>query len=139
MISFYYEENTQKLKEQPLINWLKNVAVTEKKTIDEITYIICDDEYLLDINKKFLDHDTYTDIITFDNSIGKILSADIFISQERVIENAIIFGCSVEEEMRRVLVHGVLHLCGYTDKTDDEQALMTAKENEKLALFHVEQ
>ncbi|MFL1894449.1 rRNA maturation RNase YbeY [Aquimarina sp. 2-A2] len=139
MISFYYEENTQKLNEQPLINWLKNVAVTEKKTIDEITYIICDDEYLLDINKKFLEHDTYTDIITFDNSIGKALSADIFISQERVIENAIIFGCSVEEEMRRVLVHGVLHLCGYTDKTDDEQSLMTAKENEKLALFHVEQ
>lgn len=139
MISFFYEENTNKLDEKRLVNWLNNVIVSEGKTIEEITYIICDDEYLLSINKKFLNHDTYTDIITFDNSVGKRLSADIFISEERVIDNAKTYNCSIEEEMRRVLVHGILHLCGYTDKTDKEQVIMTAKENEKLELFHVEQ
>ena len=138
MITFNYETKFTLENEEILQNWIQKIILKHDCEEGEINYIFCDDEYLLDINKKFLEHDTYTDIITFDNSIGKILSADIFISQERVVENAIIFGCSVEEEMRRVLVHGVLHLCGYTDKTDDEQSLMTAKENEKLALFHVE-
>ncbi|WP_378186067.1 rRNA maturation RNase YbeY [Aquimarina sp. W85] len=139
MISFFYENNTSKLEEEPLKKWLIKACESEGKAIEEIVFILCDDVYLLEINKKFLNHDTYTDIITFDNSVGNLLSADIFISQERVKENAEIYNCSYDNEMRRVLVHGLLHLCGYKDKTAKEQALMTSKENEKLALFHVEQ
>ena len=104
-----------------------------------INYVFCDDKYLLKINQHFLNHDTYTDIISFDNSMGNELHGDIFISTERVRENAIIFEVSFEEELRRVLVHGVLHLCGYKDKTKEESDLMRSKEDEKLAMFHVEQ
>lgn len=120
-------------------DWIANTILSEDKTEGEIVYVFCNDEYLLDLNKRFLDHDTLTDIITFDNSIGNLLSADIFISSERVKENAEEFGVSFDEELRRVLVHGVLHLCGYKDKTEADQDIMTAKENQKMLLFHVEQ
>ena len=97
------------------------------------------DDYLLDINQRFLTHDTYTDIISFDDSIGNLLNGDIYISTERVRENALEFNEDFETELKRVLVHGILHYCGYKDKSDEEAMLMREKESEKIKLFHVEQ
>jgi rRNA maturation RNase YbeY len=107
--------------------------------LEEINYIFCDDEYMLKLNVEFLDHDTYTDIITFNNNVGRILEGDIFISTERVKDNSETFGVIFEEELRRVLSHGILHLCGYNDKTEEESSIMRDKEEEKMKLFHVEQ
>ncbi len=139
MIAFFYETEIEPFEESALKSWIATTIVSEDKKEGEIVFIICDDEYLLKINQDFLNHDTYTDIITFDNTVGNQLHAEIYISDERVSENAIDFGTSKEEEMRRVMIHGVLHLCGYKDKTEEEGALMRSKENEKLKLFHVEQ
>lgn len=118
--------------------WLLAVIASEKKTLGEIGYVFCNDAFLLDLNKKYLDHDTYTDIISFDYSYGNTLQGEIYISTERVMENAKKFSDSFEEELRRVLVHGVLHLCGFKDKTEAEAKKMREKENEKLKMFHVE-
>jgi len=104
-----------------------------------VSFIFCDDEYLLDINKRFLNHDYYTDIISFDNTMGTEINGDIFISIERVKDNASEFSVTFVEELHRVIIHGVLHFCGYKDKSDSEEKEMRAKENEKLRLFHVEQ
>lgn len=138
MIDFYYEGVTLDFNENKIIEWLLTVAQSEGKTIGEITFIFCDDEYLLDINKRFLNHDYYTDIITFDNTIGNQLGADVFISSQRVRDNANSFNKTFNNELLRVLVHGVLHLCGYKDKSDDEAKLMRSKEEEKIMMFHVE-
>ena len=138
MINFFYECETSKLEEDRLVNWIMDVVNSEGKSIGEINYILCNDEYLLKINQDYLDHDTYTDIISFDNTLGNQLNGDIFISIERVEENAKIFKVSLEEELRRVLIHGVLHFCGYKDKTEEEDKMMRDKENEKLDMFHVE-
>ena len=138
MIEFNFEEVSFDFKKEEHVAWLSSVIDSEDKEEGEINYIFCDDNYLLKLNKKFLNHDTLTDIITFDNSMGNLLSADIFISTERVADNANDFKVSFEEELRRVLIHGILHLCGYKDKSEDEQRLMTAKEDEKLRMFHVE-
>ncbi|GAA0714161.1 rRNA maturation RNase YbeY [Aquimarina litoralis] len=138
MINFFYESVSTKINETPTVSWLNRVAVSEKKSIGEISLILCLDDYLLDINQKYLNHDTYTDIISFDNTMGNELSGDIFISVDRVKENAEIFDMNFEEELRRVMVHGLLHFCGYKDKTEDEKSVMRQKENEKLKMFHVE-
>ncbi len=138
MINFYYETDIEHLNEPKLMDWLNVVARSEDKNIGEISYIFCDDKYLLEINKKFLDHDTYTDIISFDDTIGNLLNGDIFISHERVADNAKNYDVSIEEELRRVMVHGLLHFCGFKDKTDKEASLMRQKEDEKLRMFHVE-
>ncbi|SHI95288.1 rRNA maturation RNase YbeY [Aquimarina spongiae] len=138
MINFYYETVVGHLNEPKLMGWLNAVASSEDTSIGEISYIFCDDEYLLEINKKFLNHHTYTDIISFDDTIGNLLNGDIFISHERVVDNAKNYDVSVEEELRRVMVHGLLHLCGFKDKTDKEASLMRQKEDEKLRMFHVE-
>lgn len=119
--------------------WLERVSDSEEKRIEEINFIFCDDEYLHKINLQYLDHDTYTDIISFDNSANDLLAGDIFISIERVKENAREFNVDFSEELKRVLVHGVLHFCGYKDKTESESELMRQKEDEKIAMFHVEQ
>lgn len=105
----------------------------------DINFIFCDDDYLLKINKEYLDHDTLTDIITFDYSVGNELHADIFISEERVRDNAADFKVSFDEELMRVMAHGVLHLCGYKDKLSEEEKIMRKKEDEKILMFHVEQ
>ncbi|WP_109302047.1 rRNA maturation RNase YbeY [Aquimarina sp. AU474] len=139
MINFFYETNIVKPDESSVQSWLNRVVDSESKTIGEINFIFCDDEYLLKINQDFLNHDTFTDIISFDNTLGNELNGDIFISHERVIENASVFKVDEHEELRRVIVHGVLHFCGYKDKTDEESDLMRTKENEKLLMFHVEQ
>ena len=139
MIEFNREEVAVDFDEQIHLDWLSKVILSENKTEGEIIYLFCTDEYLLDLNQRFLNHDTLTDIITFDNTMGNLVSADICISIERVKENAVDFNVSFEEELRRVLVHGVLHICGYKDKSVEEADIMRAKENEKMALFHVEQ
>jgi len=116
--------------------WIKEVARREKKTIKEINYIFCSDEYLLKLNQGFLNHKTLTDIITFDNSEGKNgLEGEIYISIERVQENALKFNTEFEDELHRVMIHGVLHLIGYKDKKPSEKALMRKKEEACLSLY----
>jgi probable rRNA maturation factor len=107
----------------------------EKKSAGEICYIFCSDEYLLKLNQKHLNHDTYTDIITFDYSINNLLSGDIFISIDRIAENAKKFSQSKEKELLRVILHGVLHLAGYKDKKNIEKKRMREKENYYLSYF----
>lgn len=139
MISFHYETEFELQSEAQIEQWISNVIASENKREGEINYIFCDDAYLHKLNVEFLQHDTLTDIISFDNTIGNELHGDIFISVERVIENAKDFKVSFTDEIKRVMVHGVLHYCGYKDKTKVDQAVMTAKEDEKLQMFHVEQ
>ncbi len=115
-------------------SWIKSIAEEEGYKIAEINYVFCSDDYLLDININYLDHDTYTDIITFDNSESeKIIESDIYISIDRVRENAKTHDIPFEDELDRVLIHGVLHLCGYKDKTKEEEINMRLKENNSLS------
>lgn len=139
IINFYSENDFQLEQTSRFENWIKEVIESEEKKTGEISFIFCDDEYLLDINKKYLDHDTYTDIISFDNSVGDILNGDIFISTQRVAENSETYEVTFDEELKRVIIHGILHLCGYRDKTPEETQLMRIKEEEKMKMFHVEQ
>ncbi|WP_282017773.1 rRNA maturation RNase YbeY [Salegentibacter mishustinae] len=139
MINFYSENDFKLQEEKSFDTWIRKVISSEKKQLGEINYIFCDDHYLYKINLKFLDHDTYTDIISFDNSEGDELNGDIFISTDRVTENAKEYNVDFSDELKRVMIHGILHLCGYGDKTESEAALMRQKEDEKIALFHVEQ
>ncbi len=123
---------------KPSVNhkiWLQQVIRKEGKVPGDIAYIFCDDDYMLERNVAFLNHDTYTDIITFDECVGNIVAGSILISLDRVGENAEAFGKSFENEFLRVLVHGTLHLCGYKDKTEDEAKTMRQKEDESLALL----
>ncbi len=137
MISFNYELDFELPNEQLYSDWLSNVISSENKSEGEINYIFCDDQYLVEINQQYLDHDTLTDIISFDYSIGNEIHGDVYISIERVKDNAIDFNVSFEEELKRVLVHGVLHYCGYKDKTESDEQLMRSKEDEKIQMFHV--
>ncbi|WP_283639518.1 rRNA maturation RNase YbeY [Mesonia mobilis] len=139
MINFFSENNFELEDNVAYEKWLQNVIISEEKKEGDINYIFCDDEYLHEINVKYLNHDDYTDIISFDNAVGNILHGDIFISTERVAENAEKFQVSFQEELKRVIAHGLLHFCGYKDKTDDEAQLMREKEDEKIKMFHVEQ
>mgnify|MGYP000067417743 CR=1 FL=1 len=139
MISFNYELNFKLEDETAYSNWLSKVISSENKREGEINYIFCDDNYLVEINQQFLDHDTLTDIISFDYSVGNELHGDVFISVERVVENAQDFDVTFEEELRRVLVHGILHYCGYKDKNEEDENLMRRKEEEKMKMFHVKQ
>jgi len=133
MISFNYENDFELNNEEQLSRWISSVIVSEGCTEDEINYVFCDDEYLHKLNVEFLNHDTLTDIISFDYSMGKTLQGDIFISIERVEDNAKDFEVEFMEELQRVLVHGILHYCGYKDKTEEEAKLMRSKENFYLA------
>lgn len=137
MISFNYECDFVLDNESAFADWITKVIKSEIKNEGEINYIFCDDEYLLEINQQYLDHDTLTDIISFDYSVGNELHGDIFISIERVKDNAADFNVSFEDELKRVMVHGVLHYCGYKDKSDADELLMRAKEEEKMKMFHV--
>ncbi|MBF6641431.1 rRNA maturation RNase YbeY [Flavobacterium sp. J49] len=139
MISFNYESDFNLDNETVYADWLSKVISSEIKNEGEINYIFCDDDYLLEINQQYLHHDTLTDIISFDYSIGNELHGDIFISIERVQENAADFNVSFEDELRRVMVHGVLHYCGYKDKSEQDEQLMREKEEEKMKMFHVKQ
>jgi rRNA maturation RNase YbeY len=130
MINFNYETDFVLANEKAFQQWLSSVIVSEGKKEGEINYIFCDDEYLLEINQQYL-NDTLTDIISFDYSVGKELHGDIFISIERVRENAKDFEVSFEEELLRVLSHGILHYCGYKDKTESDEMVMRQKKKRK--------
>ena len=112
--------------------WISHVVRVHGKRVGEVNYLFCDDAYLLEVNRTYLDHDTYTDIITFDYVEGDVISGDILISIDRVGENAKTFGCTFEHELHRVIIHGVLHLLGNKDKTDAEATAMRKKENQAL-------
>ena len=139
MIDFNYETDFELSNEAQYSEWISEVIASEGKKEGDISYIFCDDEYLLEINQQHLDHDTLTDIISFDYTIGNEISGDIFISVERVKDNAIDFNVPFAEELLRVMAHGVLHYCGYKDKSEEDEKLMRSKEEEKIALFHVKQ
>jgi len=129
MISFNYETKFQLQNKGEISRWISDVINSEKHKEGEINYVFCDDSYLLKLNVEFLNHNTLTDIISFDYSMGKVLHGDIFISIERAKENASDFGVSFKEELHRLIVHGVLHYCGFKDKTDEDASLMRDKEN----------
>jgi probable rRNA maturation factor len=133
MIHFFYENTEEKIQENLKI-WIEKIIISEEKKIGEINYIFCDDEYLLKINQDFLDHDYYTDIITFDQVRGKTISGEIFVSLQRIKDNASLISINYVEEKKRVIAHGVLHLCGYKDKTEEQQKIMRAKEDFYLSL-----
>ena len=135
-IQFFTEDIDFKLKQKAeLRRWIMDTIKSEGfKRISELSFVFCSDAYLLEINKQYLDHDTYTDIVTFDSSEDEdIIAGDIFISVERITENAIKFAVSEKDELHRVIIHGVLHLCGYLDKKKEAKDLMTEKENFYLA------
>jgi len=116
--------------------WLKQVIRNEGLVPGDLEYVFCTDEEMLQWNVQFLQHDTYTDIITFDNRVGDLVSGNIIISTDRIADNVKSFGVTKQEELMRVLVHGVLHLCGYPDKKPEEAVVMRQKENEALAVLH---
>ena len=135
-ISFFSEDIEFTLKDKAKVrNWIGDTIKSEGlKRVGELSFVFCSDAYLLDINKQYLNHDTYTDIVTFDSSEEEdVISGDIFISIERIRENAEKFAVTERDELHRVIIHGVLHLCGYYDKKKEDKELMTAKENEYLA------
>lgn len=139
MILFHYETDFLLENEDTYQSWIETVVQSEQKIVGEINYIFCDDDYLHNINVKYLNHNTLTDIISFDYSEFDTISGDIFISIDRVRENAQNFNIDFSQELLRVMAHGILHYCGYKDKSESEVSLMREKENEKIELFHVEQ
>ncbi len=133
-IHFHTADVSYQLKHKTDIRkWIKATIKAEKHELDEISYIFCSDDYLLKINQDHLNHDTYTDIITFDYTEGKLISSEIYISVERVKENAKTLGVKFIDELHRVIIHGVLHLCGYKDKSDEEVLKMREMEDSYLA------
>lgn len=139
MIELNYQNNFAQLDEVVYSKWLESIVISEGKTIGELSFVFCSDEYLLKINQDHLDHDTYTDIITFDYCLDGLINGEVYISTDRVKENAVSFRESEINELHRVMAHGVLHLCGYGDKSDEEALIMREKENEKIVMFHVKQ
>lgn len=130
-INFFNEDITFNLKQKGLVrDWIRSTIISENHRLKQLNFIFCSDEYLLNINRQYLNHDTYTDIITFDNSDVKLdISGDIFISIERVCENAKELDLNATEELHRVIIHGTLHLLGYSDKSKSSKAQMTNKED----------
>jgi len=135
MIDFQYIENDKLSNTEDLNLWINNVIKEEEMIIGELVYVLCNDEYLLKKNIQFLNHNTLTDVITFDYSEKKIISGDILISTERVAENAKIFNVNYLTELHRVMVHGLLHLLGYKDKIEKDADTMREKENYYLNKF----
>ena len=135
MIQFFFENIDEIPISTATISWLEDVIKTENKKLGEINYILCDDEYLLKVNQDFLDHDYYTDIITFDYVKGKTISGDIFVSLPRISDNAKTLVKDFNSEFHRVLAHGILHLMGYKDKTEEEITVMRQKEDFYLNVF----
>ena len=135
MILFNYETDFKLENEEVIGNWISNCIEVAGFNEGELNYIFCDDDYLLKLNVEFLEHDTLTDIISFDYTLGKLISGDIFISIERVIENAKNFSQSFDNELYRVIIHGVLHYMGYKDKSEDAKIKMRAEEDKCLELF----
>ena len=129
MINYFFENTEAITLPTNTSSWIENLILEEGKKLGEITYVFCDDAYLLKVNKEYLQHDYYTDIITFDYVKGKTISGDIFVSLPRIFDNAETLSKDFESEFFRVLAHGLLHLCGYKDKTEEEIAEMRSKED----------
>lgn len=128
MLNFFFE-NIAPIEISPSTkDWLQHIILSEGKKLGEINYIFCDDEYLLKVNQDYLQHDYYTDIITFDYVKGNTISGDIFVSLPRISENATTLSKDYQQEFHRVLAHGILHLCGYKDKTEEDIKTMRGKE-----------
>jgi probable rRNA maturation factor len=136
VIDFNYETDFKLVNETQLINWILSCIENDNFKGGKINYIFCNDAYLHKLNVEFLQHDTYTDIISFDNTLGKIINGDIFISVERVKENAATYTSSFDVELHRVMIHGVLHYMGYKDKSNEEKQRMREKENQCLRLLN---
>lgn len=135
MIQYFYEDTDFVFRGKTLNSkWLRLVAESEIKRIGSISVIFCSDNYILDVNQKYLQHDYFTDIITFDYCEGDRLSGDLFISVDSVRENSHEYGTEFKDELNRVIVHGLLHLIGYDDHTEEETALMRKKEDYYLSL-----
>lgn len=134
-ISFYAEDiELPAIKKEAVSNWIRKVAETYGKKTGDISYIFCSDEKILEVNRQYLQHDYYTDIITFDYCEGDRLSGDLFISLDTIRTNAEQFGASYEDELHRVIIHGILHLCGINDKGPGEREVMEAAENQALTM-----
>ena len=132
----FYSVGTFSLKTEAAVEaCIMAITAEESREVGDITFVFCDDNYLLKINKEFLDHDTYTDIITFDYSVGNEIISEIYVSTDRVEENAKKYKQTFENEIHRVMIHGVLHLCGYNDKLAEEKQIMRDKENHYLSLL----
>lgn len=132
MIEFYSENDFELTEQDEISNWISAEILARNCEEGEIIFIFCDDEYLHKLNVQFLDHNTLTDIISFDNSLGKLVNGEIYISTERVAENAIEFNTSFVDELHRVIIHGILHFCGLKDKTDEDTKAMRNAENKAL-------
>jgi len=137
-IEYHYELEFQLQNESKFSDWVNRILISESKSLGVLSFIFCDDVYLNKINVDYLDHDTFTDIITFNYCDLDTVSGDIFISIERVKENAVNFNVAFDNELKRVMSHGLLHLIGFNDKSDAEKKIMRLKENQKIELFHVE-
>ena len=136
MITFNSETSFTLKNQKKLVKWISDVISSEGFQVGEINYIFCNDSYLNKINQEFLNHDTFTDVISFDYTLGKEVGGDIFISIERVLENAEKFNEVFENELHRVMIHGVLHFMGYKDKTKTDKTLMRTKEDEKIFILN---
>ena len=134
MIEFYSENVEVQTESTDLRKWIMEIIVQEGRKEGDLTYVFCDDYYLLDINIKYLKHNYLTDVISFDYSVGNLISGDIFISIDRVKENAQTYSKTFRDELHRVMAHGLLHFCGYNDKTEDDQSVMREKEDYYLSL-----
>jgi rRNA maturation RNase YbeY len=137
MILFCPETKFTLSNKRPIKNWLIEVAKNENRKIGALNIVFYNDQQLLEFNQQYLKHNTFTDVITFDYSENDLINGDVCLSIDRIKENALKFDCSFEEELRRVMVHGVLHLCGYKDKNKEDKKLMKQKEEEVLNLFKV--
>ena len=133
MINFHYETDFKVDNESQLTQWVSDTITEEQRKEGEINYIFCSDDYLHQINVEFLNHDTYTDIISFDYTVGKELHGDVYISVERVKENAKEFDTTFNDELARVIIHGILHFCGYKDKSVEDAKEMRGKEDHHMA------
>ena len=133
----YSAENVKmpKIRKRDTSAWIKKVAATYNRTVGEVGYLFCDDEKILEVNREYLQHDYYTDIITFDYDEGDQINGDLVISLDTVRTNAELFGKTYEEELHRVIIHGILHLCGINDKGPGEREIMEAEENKALAML----
>ena len=134
-VNIFFEDVTVPgLNSEFFVEWFQKVCMKETKVLGSVNVILCSDDYLLELNSSHLQHDYYTDIITFDYTVENEVSGDLFISWDRVVDNAQSFKVDVLDEFHRVCVHGLLHLCGYKDKTESEEVLMRKKEDESLLL-----
>ena len=134
MITFNYETNFKLKLTKNIASWISGAIINEAYKEGDINFIFCEDNYLLKMNVKYLKHNELTDIISFDYTMGKMVSGDIFISIDRIKENALQFNVKVEDELHRVIIHGILHCCGYKDKTKEDKLLMRKKEDYYLSL-----